>query len=233
MGVGSLFFVTLINLGIYSVALELWQHRLFDLGHGVLGWAVAMLGWAFSFYWHHSAEPESRMLWACHVNHHSRRYFNLSTALRQPWTPVAGLLFYPGWSLLGVAPAMIMISAGCNLIYQYWIHTEAVDRLPGWFEAVLNTPSHHRVHHGSNPEYLDKNYGGALIVWDRLFGSFEPERAPVVYGLSKNIDSFSLVTIAFHEYASIARDLRRARGWRERVGTLLHGPAWRAPSLRN
>jgi sterol desaturase/sphingolipid hydroxylase (fatty acid hydroxylase superfamily) len=233
MGLGSLVFVGIINLGIFAVAERLWAHRAFDLGHGALGWAVALVGWDFSYYWHHRVEHENRVLWACHVNHHSSRYYNLSTALRQPWTPVAGLVFYPAWSLLGVAPWMIMVSGGLNLVYQYWVHTEVVDKTPRWFEAVFNTPSHHRVHHGANPEYLDRNYGGIFIVWDRFFGTFEPERAPVVYGLTKNIESFSLLTIAFHEYAAVARDLSKARGWRERVGIVVHGPAWRAPSLRS
>ena len=125
---------------------------------------------------------------------------------------------------------MIMISAGLNLVYQYWVHTEAIDRLPRSFEAVFNTPSHHRVHHGSNPEYLDRNYGGILIVWDRLFGTFEPERAPVVYGLTKNIETFSLPKIAFHEYVAIGRDLRKAATWRVRIGILTHGPAWHPQS---
>jgi sterol desaturase/sphingolipid hydroxylase (fatty acid hydroxylase superfamily) len=227
MGIGSLLFVSFINLGVFALATWLWPHRLLDLGHGPLGWAAALVGWDLAYYWNHRLEHENRLLWACHVNHHSSRKYNLSTALRQPWTPFAGLVFYPGLALLGIAPAMIMISAGLNLVYQYWVHTEAIDRLPRWFEAVFNTPSHHRVHHGSNPEYLDRNYGGILIVWDRLFGSFEPERAPVVYGLTKNIETFSLLKIAFHEYLAIALDLLRARTWRERVGILTHGPAWR------
>ena len=190
-----------------------------------------MIGWDFSYYWHHRFEHEVRILWACHVNHHSSRYYNLSTALRQPWTPIAVVFFYPVWALFGVAPWMIMVSGGLNLVYQYWVHTEAIERMPSWFEAVFNTPSHHRVHHGSNAEYLDKNYGGILIVWDRFFRSFEPEREPVMYGLTKNIETYSLVAIAFHEYAAIARDLRRARGLRDRLGILFRGPAWHAPSL--
>jgi sterol desaturase/sphingolipid hydroxylase (fatty acid hydroxylase superfamily) len=231
MGLGSLVFVSGINLAIYAAARCLWQHRLWDSGDGTVGWAVALVGWDFSYYWHHRVEHECRLLWACHVNHHSSRYFNLSTALRQPWTPVAGILFYPGWALLGVAPWMIMVSGGLNLVYQYWIHTEVVDRMPTWFEAVFNTPSHHRVHHGSNPEYLDKNYAGVLIVWDRLFRTFAPERARVVYGLTHDITSFNLLTIAFHEYGTILRDVAAARGWRDKLGVLFHGPAWRAPSL--
>jgi sterol desaturase/sphingolipid hydroxylase (fatty acid hydroxylase superfamily) len=229
MGIGSLFFVSLINLGIYAIASVLWRHRLLDLGHGALGWAAALVGWDLAYYWNHRVEHENRVLWACHVNHHSSRLFNLSTALRQPWTPFSGWVFYPGLALLGIAPEMIMVSAGINLVYQYWVHTETVDRLPRWFEAVFNTPSHHRVHHGSNPEYLDKNYGGILIVWDRLFGSFTPESAPVEYGLTNNIDTFSLWKIAFHEYGALGRDLRKATSWRERVEILTHGPAWHRP----
>jgi sterol desaturase/sphingolipid hydroxylase (fatty acid hydroxylase superfamily) len=226
LGLGSLIFVSAINLGIFTIASWLWRYRWFDLGHGIVGWAVAMIGWDFAYYWNHRVEHENRVLWACHVNHHSSRYYNLSTALRQPWTPFAGLVLYPGLALVGVAPWMIMVSAGLNLVYQFWIHTEAIDRMPRWFEAVFNTPSHHRVHHGSNPEYLDKNYAGILIVWDRLFGTFAPERAPVAYGLTKNIETFSLFAIAFHEYAALARDVMRAPSWRDRAGILTHGPAF-------
>jgi sterol desaturase/sphingolipid hydroxylase (fatty acid hydroxylase superfamily) len=233
MGVGSIFIVGAINLATFSAATLLARHRVLDLGHGVLGWAVAMIGWDFSFYWHHRVEHENRLMWACHVNHHSSQKYNLSTALRQPWTPFPTVLFYAPWALLGVEPWMIMVSGGFNLIYQYWVHTEAIGKLPRVFEWLLNTPSHHRVHHASNPEYLDKNYAGILILWDRLFGTFEEERARPVYGLTKNIASFNPFIIAFHEYAAIGRDLRAAKGLRERAGILWHGPAWRAPSLRS
>jgi sterol desaturase/sphingolipid hydroxylase (fatty acid hydroxylase superfamily) len=231
MGLGSIVFVSAINLGIYAVAGWLARFRVCDLGQGALGWAVAFVGWDFAYYWNHRFEHENRLLWACHVNHHSSRYYNLSTALRQPWTPFAGLVFYPGLALVGVAPWMIMVSGGLNLVYQYWIHTEAVGRMPRWFEAVFNTPSHHRVHHGSNPQYLDRNYAGVLILWDRWFGTFVEERAPVTYGLTKNLATFNLLEIAFHEYLAIARDVRSARGFRDKLGILLHGPAWQAPSL--
>jgi len=230
MGLGSLVFATAINLVTYAVARRLWPHRLCDLGSGLIGYAVAILAVDFSYYWDHRVQHEVRALWACHVNHHSSRYYNLSTALRQPWTPWTGVLFFPFWALAGIAPEMIMISYGVNLIYQFWIHTEVIGKMPRWFEAVFNTPSHHRVHHGSNPEYLDRNYAGIFIVWDHMFGTFEPERAPVEYGLTKNIESFNLLTIAFHEYAAIARDLFAARGLRDRIGILFRGPEWRARS---
>jgi sterol desaturase/sphingolipid hydroxylase (fatty acid hydroxylase superfamily) len=226
MGIGSLVTVTFINAGVFLLATWLYPHRLVDVGTGVLAWAVALVGWDFAYYWHHRLEHESRIFWASHVNHHSSRFFNLSTALRQPWTPFTAMFFFPPLALLGVPPWLIMVAGGLNLIYQFWIHTEVIGRMPRWFEAVMNTPSHHRVHHGSNPEYLDKNYAGVLIVWDRLFGTFTPERARVVYGLTKNITSYNPFVIAFHEYAAIARDVRAARGWRRRCGLLLRGPGW-------
>jgi sterol desaturase/sphingolipid hydroxylase (fatty acid hydroxylase superfamily) len=232
LGLGSLLSVSAINLGVFTLAGWLFRHRLLSLGTGALAWSVALVGWDFAYYWRHRAEHRVRLLWACHVNHHSSQHYNLSTALRQPWTPFSELVVFPPLALLGVPPWMIMVSGGLNLIYQYWIHTEVIDRMPAWFEAVFNTPSHHRVHHGSNPEYIDRNYGGVLIVWDRLFGTFEPERRRVVYGLTKNVHTYNLFSIAFHEYRAVARDVARARGWRDRLGVLFRGPEWTAPSLR-
>lgn len=230
MGVGSLVTVTALNAGVFVLATWLYAHRLGDVGHGALAWAVALVGWDFAYYWHHRLEHECRMFWASHVNHHSSRCFNLSTALRQPWTPVTMLVFFPPLAVVGVPPWMIMVSGGINLIYQFWIHTEVIGKLPRWVEAVFNTPSHHRVHHGTNTEYLDKNYAGVLIVWDRLFGTFTEERARVVYGLTKNITTYNPFVIAFHEYAAIFRDVRAARSWRDRLGIVWHGPGWRAPA---
>jgi sterol desaturase/sphingolipid hydroxylase (fatty acid hydroxylase superfamily) len=226
MGVGSLVTVTLINATVYWVAVWVWPHRLLDLGEGVLGWAAAMIGWDFLYYWHHRWEHEVRLLWASHVSHHSSQKYNLSTALRQPWTPWIGIVMYPWLSLVGVAPWMVLVSGGFNLIYQFWVHTEAIGKLPRWFELVFNSASHHRVHHGSNGRYLDKNYGGILIVWDRLFGTFEEERERVVYGLTKNIRTYNPMRIAFHEYAAIGRDVRRSKSAREVIGYVLGPPGW-------
>ena len=231
MGIGSLVSVTLLNAGVFLLATWLYRHRFFELGTGVLGWAVAFVGWDFAYYWHHRVEHENRFLWASHVSHHSSQHYNLSTALRQPWTPWTSLFFFPPLALLGVAPWMIMVSGGLNLIYQYWIHTEAIGRLPRVVEGIFNTPSHHRVHHGANPEYLDKNYAGVFIVWDRLFGSFVREDARVRYGLTKNIDTHNPFRIAFHEYGALARDVRAAKTWRHRVGIVWHGPGWQPRSF--
>ena len=222
----------LVGLGLAAlsvpIALFAWHHRLFDLGTGAVAWAVALVAWDLAYYWNHRAGHRVRLLWANHVQHHSSRRYNLSTALRQPVTSVNELLFFPTLCLLGLQPWLVFAAGGINLLYQFWIHTEAVDRLPRPFEYVLNTPSHHRVHHGSNPRYLDRNYGGILIVWDRLFGTFEPESAgePVVYGLTKDISTYNPLRIATHEYAALVRDVAATRGLWRRAGRLVRPPGW-------
>ncbi|MBP8257620.1 MAG: sterol desaturase family protein [Opitutaceae bacterium] len=210
MGTVSLLTVGLVNVAGYFIAHWLFDHRIADLGSSAAGWIVAVVGWDFIYYWHHRWQHEIRVLWACHVNHHSSERYNLTTALRQPWFPIDGILQFPLLAVLGIPPWLIATSGSINLIYQFWVHTEAIDRMPRWFEWLLNTPSHHRVHHGSNPEYLDTNYAGILMIWDRLFRTFTPEVAPVEYGLTKNINSYRLRTIAFHEYAAVGHDVRTA-----------------------
>ena len=160
------------------------------------------------------------------MNHHSSRAYNLSTALRQPWTPFLGIVLYPPLALLGVRPWMILFSGGLNLIYQFWIHTEAIGRLWRPLELVFNTPSHHRVHHGKNGPYLDKNYGGILIIWDRLFRTFEPEVERVVYGLTKDIHTYNPFRIAFHEYAAIGCDVTAAKSVGDAFGYVFRPPGW-------
>jgi sterol desaturase/sphingolipid hydroxylase (fatty acid hydroxylase superfamily) len=183
----------------------------------------------FTYYWFHRANHEVRLLWAGHVNHHSSQYLNFGTALRQGvGERVHKFLFWLWLPLLGFDPLMIITAIGISLFYQFWIHTHAVGKLHPWIEAVFNTPSHHRVHHGSNVRYLDCNHGGILIIWDRLFGTFSPEleEEPVVYGLTKNIDGDSVVTVLFHEYRSLWRDISAAPGWAERWRYLCLAPGW-------
>ena len=183
----------------------------------------------FSYYWFHRANHEVRLLWAGHVNHHSSQYLNFGTALRQGvGERVHKLLFWLWLPLLGFDPAMIIIVISINLFYQFWVHTQAVARLHPWIEAVFNTPSHHRVHHGSNVRYLDCNHAGVLIIWDRLFGTFSPEmdEEPVVYGLTQNINGDSALTVLGHEYLSIWRDIRRADHWRDKLRYLCLAPGW-------
>ncbi len=225
MGIGS----AVVGLGWKGVQLAtfswLYSYRLLDLGSGLGTWLACILAVDFAYYWFHRLHHEIRVLWAAHVTHHSSQRYNLATALRQSWTPMTGLVFYAPLPLLGFDPVMVLTAYAINLIYQFWIHTELIDRL-GPLEWVLNTPSHHRVHHATNPQYLDRNHAGMLIVWDRLFGTFEPEREPVVYGLTKNIHSHNLFYVAFHEWVAVFRDALHARSWREGLAYLLKPPGW-------
>ena len=210
----------------HTTGRRLFGRGLNDLGTGKVAWATAILGWDFIYYWNHRLDHESRWLWAMHVAHHSSERYNLSTALRQPVAESLVLSVpYGALALLGVRPELIEQARGINLLYQFWIHTEAI-RSIGPLEKVLNTPSHHRVHHGSNRQYLDRNHGSILIVWDRLFGTFEEEDEPVVYGLTKNIDSYHPAVIATHEWRDIAEDVATAETWPDRWSFLLRGPGW-------
>jgi sterol desaturase/sphingolipid hydroxylase (fatty acid hydroxylase superfamily) len=197
--------------------------------HVPISWApivLCLLAQDFFYYWSHRSHHVIRILWAGHVVHHSSQRFNLSTALRQPWTGFTGWLFYLPMIAAGVHPAVLAFCSSVNLVYQFWIHTERIDKMPRWFELVFNTPSHHRVHHASQGGYLDRNFGGVLIVWDRLFGSFAPELERPVYGLTKNITTYNPLRVAVHEYASIGRDVRNARSFREALGRIFMGPGW-------
>lgn len=214
------------SLGAASRHWERGRRR--DLGGGIVPWLAAMLWWDFAYYWNHRLMHEVRALWAVHVPHHSSEHYNLSTALRQPVAGVFGVWVpYGVLARLGVRPRLIETSRALNLIYQYWIHTDTIRTL-GPAEEFLNTPSHHRVHHGSNERYLDRNHGGILISWDRLFGTFQREQAddPVVYGLTTNIESFNLATVSGHEYRDMFRDVARSTNWRDRLGFVLRGPKW-------
>lgn len=190
-------------------------------------WLLLLVLFDFLFYWDHRVHHRVRAGWASHVVHHSSEHFNLSTALRQPWTPFSSTFFFAPLPLLGFPPAAVATISAIDLLYQFWIHTERVGTLWRPIELVMNTPSHHRVHHGSDQDYLDRNYGGVFIVFDRIFGTFTPEHARPTYGLTTNINTFNPLRVAFHEWHAIGHDVRRARTWRERIGYALGPPGWR------
>ncbi len=209
----------------------LWQYRLFTLSlANPLSLLALFVGVEFFYYWHHRAGHESRWFWASHAVHHSPQHFNLSAAYRLGWTgAVSGAaLFYAPLVLLGFHPAAVFAMLAINLTYQFWLHTTLMPKL-GWFDKVFNSPSNHRVHHGVNPLYLDTNYGGVLIVFDRLFGTYAAERAddPVQYGLVKQLNSHNPFVIALHEWFAIFRDLRKARSWSDGLAYLFARPGWR------
>ena len=189
-------------------------------------WVFVLLLVDLVWYLYHRASHRVRLMWAAHQAHHNSVYFNLTTAVRQKWNPWFELLFWVPLPLIGVPPWLIFTAFSVNLIFQFFVHTERVGRLPAPIEFVFNTPSHHRVHHASDPDYLDKNYAGILIIWDRMFGSYAEETHRPTYGLTKNVDTFNPFRLQYHEYAAIARDVRRARRWRERLGYVFAPPGW-------
>ncbi|MDB4963518.1 MAG: Sterol desaturase [Myxococcales bacterium] len=226
----------LINVGISAGAKLLsipifafvYEHRVLDIvgALGAWSWLVLLFAEDLCYYWFHRLHHEVRVLWAAHVNHHSSQHYNLSTALRQPLlTPFTGPLFWAPLALVGFPPWMILTAQAASLLYQFWLHTEAIDRL-GPLEWIMNTPSHHRVHHGKNVAYLDKNHAGVFIVWDRLFGTFAREDEKVVYGLTKDIETFHPLRIGFHEVAAIGRDVARAPTIGAKLGYLFAPPGW-------
>ena len=209
-----------------------FNHRLFDIPFdSPWTWAAIVVLDDFAYYWFHRWSHEVRFWWAAHVNHHSSREYNLSTAVRQTWTGALVGTWAPWFVLawIGFPVELIFLQSGLNLLYQHWIHTQAIGRLPAWFEYVFNTPSHHRVHHASNPRYVDRNYAGMFMVWDRLFGTFAAERDDErpVYGLIHNIETYNPLRIAFHEWIAMARDLARARSAREVFLYVFGPPGWR------
>ncbi|WP_375239556.1 sterol desaturase family protein [Aurantibacter sp.] len=184
-----------------------------------------------AYYWFHRISHECRLFWASHIVHHSSKHYNLSTALRQTWS--GGFYTFIFWlwlPLFGFHPGMIMLQMSVSLIYQFWIHTEAINKMPKWFEAIFNTPSHHRVHHGSNPIYLDRNHAGILIIWDRLFGTFQAELSSekVVYGLVVDIETYNPVKIAFLEWKELLKDVFLGdKSFKKRLLYFFNPPGWR------
>lgn len=211
MGTGNVIASLTLYGGVGALMLFAWQNRVWDLGVSVGTLVLAMVAKDFVYYWVHRFQHRIRWCWANHVIHHSSTGYNLSTALRQPWFSVTTGTYLLGVPviMLGVHPGLYAFAGGLNLFYQFFVHTQEVGKLPRWVENVFNTPSHHRVHHATNPRYLDTNYAGILIIWDRLFGTFAEEDAaePCTFGIVSNLPSQNPFYVATHEYAAIARDI--------------------------
>lgn len=211
MGLGNL--ISGILLGIIGLTLLIfvWRFRIFDWGYALPAIICALIAQDFFYYWKHRFSHTIRWFWSAHVVHHSSEHYNLSTALRQPWNSdlTLEILFYIPLVLLGVHPLLLAFVGSLNLLYQYWIHTEAIRKMPKWFEAIFNTPSHHRVHHAINPRYLDSNFAGILIIWDKMFGTFVPEMEDIEdikYGIIKPVGSYNPIKIAFVEMLNVFKD---------------------------
>jgi sterol desaturase/sphingolipid hydroxylase (fatty acid hydroxylase superfamily) len=207
----------------------LYQYRIFNLDDQAWWyWILLFFADDFSYYWFHRTAHNVNWFWASHVVHHSSQHYNLAAALRQTWTGnlTGSFLFWAWLPLMGYHPVWILFMQQISLIYQFWIHTEVVYRLPKPLEAFLNTPSHHRVHHGSDLKYLDKNHGGILIIWDRLFGTFQPEEERPTYGLTKNIGSFNPFAVAFKTWSELVAAARRSGSFRNAINYFIKPPGW-------
>lgn len=231
MGTGNVAAGLLLGFVSVTALMWVWQFRLFDLG---LHWWVFIAAFVFDdlrYYCYHRIAHRVRWVWAEHVNHHSSQHYNLSTALRQSWTgQITGMfILQVPMVLLGFHPAVIAFVYGFNLVYQFWIHTEAIGKMWRPFEFIFNTPSHHRVHHATNPRYLDANFAGTLIIWDRMFGTFVEELDEDVprYGIVRNIGTFNPVRVAFHEWAGMLKDVfSPGLTLRERLLYMAAPPGW-------
>lgn len=241
MGIGVVF-VNILSKAFYmTLYFQLYQYRWIDaLGpvglEGFFDWSWHVSHWYvwvlmffaddFVFYWFHRFAHEVRVLWAGHVNHHSSQDYNYAIALRQGWwEDLYKYVFWLPLPLLGFHPVMIFFMMQFSLTYQFLLHTETVKTL-GFLEYILNTPSHHRVHHGSDLKYLDRNYGAVLIIWDKLFGTFEREQLKPTYGLTQNIDTKNPFKIATHEIIALSKDVARAPRWSDKWKYLWLGPGW-------
>ena len=227
MGLGSLVTTTVFKLMFFGLFVLLYE-RVAPYHLPTTWWAflITVLAVDLAYYWQHRFVHRVRVGWAAHQAHHSSELMNFGTALRQKWNPWFDVFFLLPLPLLGMSPAWMYLGLGISLVYQFFVHTEMIDRLPRPIEYVFNTPSHHRVHHGSDPIYLDKNYAGILIIWDRMFGTFQPELHRPTYGLTYKVDTYNLIKLEYGHYADLFRDVRNATSWRVRLGYLFMPPGW-------
>ncbi|MGB3618343.1 MAG: sterol desaturase family protein [Catalinimonas sp.] len=224
IGIGNLVISAVTKLAMFAVVLFFYN---------LVPWQVPPAWWSyllcfvvldFCRYWAHRIAHEQRFLWATHVTHHSSEQYNFSVSFRLSWTQNVKVVFFIPVALCAFHPLVFFICHQTAVLYQFWIHTELIRRMPAWFEYIFVTPSHHRVHHAVNDKYLDRNYGSTLIIWDRMFGTFQSEEEQPVYGITTPVNSYNPVYLVFHEWIDIFRDLRRARSLREARTIFFAGP---------
>ncbi len=191
-------------------------------------WVFAFILYDFLYYWYHRFSHQVNFLWAAHVVHHQSEEYNLTTALRQTSSSVGAWVFYIPSFLIGIPAEVFFVSGALNLVYQFWVHTRLIGKL-GWFEKVFVTPSHHRVHHGQNDAYIDKNHGGVFIIWDKLFGTFQQELddEPVIYGVRRAVGSFNPFWANLHTWWSLAQDAWRTARWQDKLKIWFMPTGWR------
>jgi sterol desaturase/sphingolipid hydroxylase (fatty acid hydroxylase superfamily) len=229
LGIGNVIVGFVTKAMIFGLFSFLYEYRVFDLNdRNWWYWVLIFFADDFSYYWFHRTAHNVNWFWASHVVHHSSQHYNLAAALRQTWTGnlTGSFLFWAWMPLVGFHPIWILFMQQISLIYQFWIHTETVYKLPKPLEFILNTPSHHRVHHGSDLKYLDKNHAGILIIWDRMFGTFQPEEERPTYGLTKNINSFNPVVVALKTWSELFKAAMKSGSFKNAINYFIQPPGW-------
>jgi alkylglycerol monooxygenase len=233
IGIGNQAFNLMWKAGMLGVYIWLFQNAAF-LEQGKTWWsfALCLIAFDFLFYWAHRWGHEVNLFWGAHMVHHSSEEYNLSVALRQSWfhNLLAFFVFLP-LPFLGFDPLIFAAAAGIDTVYQFWIHTKLIGKLPAWIEYVFNTPSHHRVHHGRNPKYIDKNHGGMFIVWDRIFGTFQAEEEEPVYGITTPLKSWNPMWANVHYYVELIQLGGKFARWADRIKLLFARPGWKPRDL--
>lgn len=218
-------FSKLILIGIYALVYE--HLRFFTIPSNIFTWVILFIGVDFFYYWFHRYAHEINFLWGGHVVHHQSEEYNLSVALRQgAFQKFGSFIFYLPLAFIGFDPVMFIIISQFQTLYQFWIHTKAIQLLPAPIEFIFNTPSHHRVHHGRNPKYIDKNHGGTLIIWDRMFGTFQKEEEEVVYGITKPLNSWNPIIAQIDFWRSLIIDLSKTSSFTNKLKLLTAAPGW-------
>ena len=218
-------FFEIIKIGIYAAIFE--HFAFFDLANTIWTFIALFILYDLAYYWEHRLAHTVNLFWGGHVVHHQSEDYNLSVALRQTSTGfIWGFPFFLPMALMGFDPKLLLLVGGLNLLYQFWIHTEHIGKLPAWFEAIMNTPSHHRVHHGRNPKYIDKNFAGVFIIWDRIFGTFKEEEERPTYGITTPLKSWNPLYANFSHYIYLFQTTSKSRSFGDTLKILFKKPGW-------
>lgn len=226
-GIGSQLLGLFLKAATFFAYLYIYDHwRFYSFPNTIWNWLFLFFGVDFFYYWFHRMSHEVNALWAAHIVHHQSEEYNLTVALRQSWFQSGfAWVFYLPLAFAGFEPIMFLTVSAFNTLYQFWIHTRAINRM-GPLEWFLNTPSHHRVHHGSNPKYIDRNHAGTLIIWDRIFGTFQKEDDEVVYGITKPLASWNPVWANFHYWSELLETSRRSNSMKDKINVFIKAPGW-------
>ncbi|MDQ3190718.1 MAG: sterol desaturase family protein [Bacteroidota bacterium] len=224
IGIGNVLIGAVIKVASFAFIIFFYNLVPWQIPHTWWAYLLCFVVLDFCRYWAHRISHEQRFWWATHVTHHSSEYLNWSTSFRVSWTQQIKLIFFIPIPLMGFDPIVFLVCHQIAVLFQFWVHTEVIPKLHPVFEYIFVTPSHHRVHHGKNQKYIDKNYGSTFIIWDRMFGSFVEEDETPLYGISKPVDSYNLIHLNFHEWIDIVKDVKKSKTWKERYQNIFGKP---------